>query len=176
MNITYSKLLPVHAKQYREIRLESLKLYPAFFGVTFEEQSKLPELRLERFIKQHDANHFVMGAFAEDSLISISGLIGICGFVAHNDYDLDHTGTLIQMYVKEAFGGQKIGLGLTKAILAEAFKLANIKHVLLGVNPHNSRAIHVYEQAGFQVYAHEASLLENKNHLQLMMFHDQQSV
>jgi hypothetical protein len=47
MKITYSKLLPSHAKQYRELRLESLKLYPEFFGSSFEEQNKLPELRLE---------------------------------------------------------------------------------------------------------------------------------
>jgi RimJ/RimL family protein N-acetyltransferase len=176
MTITYRKLLPVHAKQYRELRLESLKLYPDFFGSSFEEQSKLPELRLERSIKQQDANTFAIGAFAEDSLIDISGLIGICGFVAHNDYGLDQTGTLIQMYVKEAFGGQKIGLGLTKAILSGAFTLANINHIILGVHPHNSKAIRVYEQAGFQVYAYDAHPpATTGHHVQLMIFHEQQS-
>jgi RimJ/RimL family protein N-acetyltransferase len=172
MKITYSKLLPTHSKHYRELRLESLKLYPDFFGNSFEEQSKLPELRLESFIKQQDENNFVIGAFAEDTMRGNYGLIGICGFAAHNDYGLDQTGILIQMYVQEAFSGQKIGLGLTDAILAEAFKPATIKHVLLAVNPRNTKAIRVYEQAGFQIHKHDINPLTATGHpMQLMIFH-----
>jgi diamine N-acetyltransferase len=174
MKITYAKLSPTHAKQYRELRLESLKLYPNFFGSNFEEQGKLPELRLEHAIREQDPNAFAIGAFAEDSLIDNSGLVGICGFLAHNDYDLDETGTLIQMYVRKTFSGQKIGVGLTKIVLAEAFKLANIKQVILGVHPQNSKAIRVYEQAGFQVYTYGAVPPTATDHpIQLMLFHEE---
>jgi diamine N-acetyltransferase len=170
MKITYSKLLPTHAQQYRELRLESLNLYPDFFGSSFEEQRHLPELRLERFIKEQDANQFAIGAFSEENLI------GICGFMSHNDYGLEQTGMLIQMYAREAFSGQKIGLGLTKVVLAEAFKLANVNHVLLGVHPQNSKAIRVYEQAGFQLYRHDVfPLTATGQPMQLMMFHDESS-
>jgi ribosomal protein S18 acetylase RimI-like enzyme len=79
------------------------------------------------------------------------------------------------MYVRKTFSGQKIVLGLTKGILAEAFKLANIKHVLLGVNPRNSKAIRVYEQAGFQIYSHDTNALTATGHAtQLMIFQREQ--
>ena len=146
MAIRYQKLLPEHATQYCDIRLESLKLHPEHFGSKYEEQIKLPELRLERTVKEQDKDSFVMGAFAAEDLI------GIFAFTAHNEFGLAATGTLIQMYVQKAFSGQKVGLGLTKALLKATLERPDTKQIILQVNPRNARAIRVYEQAGFQTF------------------------
>ncbi len=143
---TYHKLLPVYAKAYQNIRLESLKLHPENYGSSYAEQVRLPELRLEHAIKEQDTDRFIIGAFAEKTVI------GICGFVVENDFGLGQTGTLTQMYVKEAFRGQKIGLKLAESILKGAFRLPNLERVALEVNPQNRAAIRVYEGAGFETF------------------------
>ena len=75
MKISYRKLGSAETRQYREIRLESLKLHPESFGSTFEEQSKLPKLMFEKALEQPVDDRFVIGAFDQKVLI------GICGFI-----------------------------------------------------------------------------------------------
>lgn len=106
----------------------------------------LPELGLEQAIKRQDTRAFVVGAFADEDLI------GICAFVPASDYGLAKTGSLIQLYVKEAFSGQKIGMRLANVLLVEAFSLADVEQVVLEVHPYNGKAVRVYEQAGFRHY------------------------
>lgn len=165
MDVTYRKLLPADAKRYRAIRLESLQHHPESFCANVEEQRALPELRFETFIKQRDPSHFVVGAFAQEDLI------GICGF-AEDAAAPKGTGTLIQMYVRGAFSGQKVGLGLVRATLGEAFTLPEIKRVMLEVKKHNRQAIHVYEQTGFSTVDGEENE-PTRDDTQLMVIHAQ---
>jgi len=152
MDISNRKLDPTTARQYREIRLESLIKHPESFGSTFEEQSRLPKLKLEEEIERESDDFFVIGAFDRNEIIGICGFIPFCLF----DYlGLKNAGTIVQMYVRSAYSGRKIGLNLIKATLHEAFKISNIDHVVLGVKEDNLRAIRVYEQAGFQPYPPE---------------------
>jgi len=148
MNISYRTLVAVDSRHYRDIRLESLKLHPESFASTFEEQSKLPKLMFEKALEQPVDDRFVMGAFDQQTLI------GMCGFipVSSDHDDLRNAGAIIQMYVKPAYRGRKIGLGLIKAVLQEAFKLPGIDQIVLGVMKGNMSAIRVYEQAGFERY------------------------
>jgi len=148
MKITYRKLVAIDSKQYREVRLESLKLHPESFGSTFAEQRKLPKLMFEKALEQPVDGRFVIGAFDQESLIGICGFIP---FVLDSKDDLDNTGTIIQMYVKSAYRGRKVGLGLIKATLHEAFKIPGIEQIVLGVKKGNMSAIRVYEQAGFEI-------------------------
>jgi ribosomal protein S18 acetylase RimI-like enzyme len=149
MKISYRKLESADAGLYRAIRLESLKLHPDSFGSSYEEQRKLPKLMFEKALESPVDARFVMGAYDQGELI------GICGFVplVADDYQaLRPAGTLIQMYVKPAYRGRKIGLGLVKALMHEAFSLPNIEQVVLEVKEGNMGAIRVYEQAGFLTY------------------------
>lgn len=161
MEISYRKLAAEDAGAYRNIRLESLKAHPESFGSTFEDQSKLPQLMFEKALVQPYDKRFVLGAFSQDELI------GICGFVPSNDFDLLHTGTLIQMYVKATYHGRKIGLNLVKALLQAAFNIPAIEQVVLGVNVGNLGAIRVYGQAGFQTYQSET----NDGEFRIMIIH-----
>ena len=167
MNVYYQKLLPEHTPQYRAIRLESLKRHPEHFGSKYEEQIELSEMRLESAIKRQESDRFVMGAFIEEQLI------GICAFIAHNDFGLNQTGTLIQMYVRVNFAGNKIGLGLTKALLEEALERPDITQVILEVNPKNAKAIRVYKQSGFEVFTPETATPAQLEESKFMMFEDE---
>jgi ribosomal protein S18 acetylase RimI-like enzyme len=167
MEISCRKLTAADSAQYREIRLESLRLHPESFGSSFEGQRKLPKLMFEKALEEPIDERFVVGAFDQQALI------GICGFVPFASDDrgqLKGTGTIIQMYVKAAYRGRKIGLNLVKATLEEAFKIAGIEQVVLGVAEGNVSAIRVYEQAGFRTYSLEGGEAEmNKEGGQLMI-------
>ncbi len=148
MKISYRKLTASDAAQYRAIRLESLKAHPESFGSTFVEQSQLPKLMFEKALPQPVDARFVIGAFDHDDLIGICGFIP---FVPGDDSDLPHTGTLIQMYVRAAYSGRRIGLGLVNYVIQAACKIPDIEQIFLEVREGNMSAIRVYEQAGFQV-------------------------
>jgi RimJ/RimL family protein N-acetyltransferase len=166
MNISYRKLTAVDARHYRAIRLESLKLHPENFGASFEEQSKLPKLMFEKALEQPVDDRFVMGAFDQQTLI------GICGFIpfVRDHDDLKNTGVIIQMYVKPAYRGKKIGLGLVSALLDEAFKLSDIEQVILGVVKGNMSAIRVYEQAGLELCNPEGREIDmNEDELRMII-------
>ena len=145
MEITYRKLGPADAAQYRAIRLESIRAHPESFGSGYEAQAKLPKLMFEQALERPYDQRFLIGAFDQDELI------GICGFVpkALTNTDLAHTGTIIQMYVRAAYSGRKVGFNLMTAVIAEAFKLGDIEQLVLGVRIGNLSAITVYEQVGF---------------------------
>lgn len=141
--ISYRKLGSADSAQYREIRLESLKLHPESYGSTYEEQSKLPKLMFERALEKGADDRLLFGAFDGEMLI------GICGFVQRNWFGLSDAGTIVQPYVKSAYRGRRIGLSLVQAVIDEAFQDPDVRQIVLGVNPDNTSAIRVYEQAGF---------------------------
>jgi len=151
----YRVLGPLDSGQYREIRLESLKAHPDSFGSSFAEQRKLPKLMFEKAIEQPTDDRFVLGVFDQKDLI------GICGFIPlglENIYDLSNAGALIQMYVRQAYSGRKIGLTIVKNTIRKAFRISGIEQIVLEVKEENKSAVHVYEQAGFHIY----NLEENK--------------
>jgi ribosomal protein S18 acetylase RimI-like enzyme len=156
MPISYRKLASVDSRSYREIRLESLKAHPESFGSSFEEQSKLPKLMFQKALEQPVDDRFVMGAFDQQVLVGICGFIP---FVFDDHHDLGNAGTIIQMYVKPAYRGRKIGLNLAQATIQEAFKISGIEQIVLGVREGNMSAIRVYEQAGFRTYNENDSFL-----------------
>lgn len=148
MTIIYRKLTAADAPTYRAIRLESLRLHPQNFGASYEQQKVLPKLHMEAVLEEGENGRFVMGAFEHDQLI------GICAFVpfAPEDKPRQGDGMIIQVYVKAAYSGQKVGLGMMQAIIQAAFQQPNINEIVLSVKLGNVAAIRVYEQAGFTVY------------------------
>ncbi len=146
MNITYRTLQPEDAAKYRQLRLESLRLHPDMFGSSYAEQAGIEKLMFERAIEERAGDRLMMGAWQGESLI------GLCGFVAHNFYDVDNHGVIIQMYVQDLYRGKRIGLALVRATLEAAFNAFDIDGIVLEVVSHNERAIRVYEQAGFKFF------------------------
>jgi ribosomal protein S18 acetylase RimI-like enzyme len=149
MKITYRKLDAADSKRYREIRLESLKVHPESFGSTYEEQRQLPKLKFESLLEQPVDASFMVGAFDQGTLI---GICGFLPFIPSDEHGFQYAGVIIQVYVKSSYSGRKIGPNLVKAVIDEAFKLADIEQIILEVAEGNTSAIRVYEQAGFRTY------------------------
>ncbi len=110
----------------------------------------------EKALEQPVDDRFVIGAFDQKTLI------GICGFIPFVP-NFSNAGEIIQMYVRSAYSGRKIGLGLVKAAIHEALKISGIEQIVLGVKEGNMSAIRVYEQAGFLTYTTEGSEEEANN-------------
>jgi len=149
MELSFRRLTVKDAKQYRSIRLESLKLHPDRFGASYEEQSRLPKLMFEGALEAPVDERFVIGAFDQGLLIGICGFVPVVDIV---DQDPQNAGTLIQMYVRKAYRGRKVGLRLVQATIQGAFSNPSIEQIILGVQNDNLSAIRVYEAAGFRTY------------------------
>jgi len=146
MNISFHKLLPHHTKQYREIRLESLRDFPDNFGSDHAQESAAEKLAFEKHIEQQTQDNFIVGAFDGEALI------GICGFARDNNKKGRHRGIIIQMYVKPAYAGKGTGLKLLQATIDEGFEIPGIEQLVLGVITNNSSANKIYERAGFREF------------------------
>jgi RimJ/RimL family protein N-acetyltransferase len=149
MRVAYRRLLADDAARYREIRLESLKAHPEAFGASYEEQARMPKLMFEAAMEEPVDERFVVGAFDGEVLV---GIFGYVPFAMDESLEPGGAGTLIQMYVRPAYRGNKIGLGLTRAVVEEAFTDPGLEQIVLGVKEGNVSAIRVYEEAGFWTY------------------------
>jgi RimJ/RimL family protein N-acetyltransferase len=146
MRINYRRLNPGDSKDYRDIRLESLKNHPDSFGSSHEEESMNPKLSFENYIEEKNPYKFIMGAFDNERLI------GICGFFQETQKKSRHRGTIIQMYIKLEYAGKGIGSSLLKVLINEAFKIQEIEQLVIGVMANNESAKRIYSNAGFKEY------------------------
>ncbi|HGS4649909.1 TPA: GNAT family N-acetyltransferase, partial [Vibrio cholerae] len=72
----YCKILkPQDSQKYRELRLESLRLYPEAFGSDYKTQSQLPKLFFEQMIEKESNDHIMLGAFYNNELVGLCGLL-----------------------------------------------------------------------------------------------------
>ncbi|MCD1117767.1 GNAT family N-acetyltransferase [Chryseobacterium turcicum] len=140
MNIKYRNLLPCESKDYRKIRLESLKEFPEAFCANYQETLNIRKLTLEDDIEKQTINKFVHGVFANQELI------GICTFVKSDE----NIGNIYQMYVQKGFQGKNIGLNLIQETIKEATKRYGYLEIFLEVSIHNLKAKNFYLKAGFE--------------------------
>ncbi len=146
MPITYRKLQPNESTLYREIRMEALKNNRDSFATTYEDEMAKPKLHFERCIEEQTPNRFTAGAFEDENLI------GICSFMQEERGKEQHKGWIMQMYVKPAYKGRKIGFHLLSTAVQLAFEIPAVEQLLLGVMSTNIAANRIYEQAGFVEY------------------------
>lgn len=138
--------------KYRELRLDSLRLYPEAFGSDYETQSQLPKLFFERMIEDESEEYVMIGAF-DDGVI-----VGLCGLIP-----LKHIGSLevVQMYVSSHARGKSIG----QALLSKAKSILvarNEQKLELTVYSNNASAIKAYESFGFtQVASKDDEIVMN---------------
>lgn len=130
------------AALYRDIRLESLKLYPHAYATTWESSSALPD---EHWASSPE-RMALFGAFAENG-----EMLGLVGYFRSNGDKDRHRGWLVQMYVREAARGSGCAMALVEAVIAHAE--TEVLEVHLGVWDKNPSAIRFYEKAGFRIYA-----------------------
>jgi len=127
------------SRNYRELRLESLKLYPESFGSGYETQSKLPKLFFERLIEDESEECVMIGAFSGEELVGLCGLIPV-----------EQTGSLevVQMYVSSNFRGKSIGKMLLSKAKSVLLSRSESKLELM-VYSSNFVALKSYDSFGF---------------------------
>src|SRR5215203_429470 len=103
MEISYRKLKPSEARDFRRVRLECLQKFPDSFGTLYENEVGKDKLYFEELIEQDSADVFFYGAFAAGD----DELIGIAGFVRGDRTKTRHRGEIAAMYVKPDFRGRQ---------------------------------------------------------------------
>jgi len=128
-------------REWREIRLEALKKSPDSFISSHAEESKNPD---EIWIEQLKS-FTKFGYFIDDKII------GCCGLSIEKATKISHTATLFGMYIKDEARGNGAGFALVNFVKNYA-KKNHIKHLYLGCNAENYRAVKLYKKCGFKIY------------------------
>ena len=141
------------ASAFRALRLEALRLCPAAFGSSFEEEQHLTLADFTRRVAPEPPDA-VFGAFGDDAT-----LVGMAGFRVHKNVKERHKSTLWGMYVQPAAQGRGIAAALVRAIIEHARDLAGVEVLLLTVTADNAAARALYDRAGFVPYGIERRAL-----------------
>lgn len=156
MEVIYRILEPEDSIQYRNLRLESLKLHPECFGTGYEKQSKLPKLYFEKHIEECSKESVMLGAFLGTELI------GLCGLTTSGMNQVE----IIQMYVVEKLRGQSIAQKLIE-YGKSCLRTLRCNSMILTVYVNNQQAIKLYQKVGFTVIRTD----ENKVHMAFVEEH-----
>jgi ribosomal protein S18 acetylase RimI-like enzyme len=132
--------------QYRDLRLEALRVAPTAFGADYQESLQLPGSawleRLRGNVNSHAQTLFV----AERSSV----LVGMTGVARGNGAKRQHSATIWGVYVRASARGQ----GLAGTLLAHAMLWAQqmgVTRLELHVNTTNTKALELYQRAGFTI-------------------------
>jgi RimJ/RimL family protein N-acetyltransferase len=136
------------AVQYRDIRLEALRLHPEAFGSAFEQEAAEP---LSFFEQRVTVNTIFAGLRDEE-------LFGVAGFMPESGMKRAHKAHLWGMYVRQAARGTGLARQLVEAVLT--FAQERVELVQLSVVAGNVPAQRLYASLGFTPYGLEARALK----------------
>lgn len=150
--LSVRRLRAADVDAYRQIRLEALEIAPpeAFASTLAREQA----FSRQDFIHRLE-NGCALGAFAEDALVGIVGLVVAAGEKER------HKGTLVGMYVRDSARGRGAGQALIQALLTVA--TGQVEQVNLVVSESNVAARRLYERCGFSAYGLEKRSLKYRD-------------
>lgn len=137
--IKIRKLLPNRWKEYRELRLESLRKDAIAFSSSYGEEKKLSESEWERRTKN------TLFALSDDKPI------GMIACVFNNKRKIRHIANVYGFYVKENYRYRGVGNKLIKSALSLIKKNKDIIKIGLTVNPKQKAAVRLYKKFGFKV-------------------------
>jgi RimJ/RimL family protein N-acetyltransferase len=129
---------------YRELRLESLKVHPEAFGSSLEYEGEKP---ISWWAERLETTT-VFGGWVNNS-----PLVGITGFAVEDGVKLRHKGVLWGMYVRPEARGTGLAAALVQQVVAHAQTL--VEQVCLTVVASNVAARRLYSAAGFEEYGLE---------------------
>ncbi len=133
------RLAPSRWKDYRLLRLESLRQSPLAFGSSFEEEVSFSESEWKRRMK---GTCFAMAGEVPVGMV-------VCSFT--KEVKFRHIAEIFGLYVKERYRGRGIGTALLEHALKLARDKRRIVKVRLYVNDRQRAALRAYEKAGFKV-------------------------
>lgn len=137
--IVIRKLPAERWREYRALRLESLKNDPSAFGASLEEEQNLPE---EAWKKRMPNVLFAL---------SDGVPVGTTTYVFETQMKFRHIAEIYGFYVSPGYRGRGIGTRLLEAALTRIRRKRGIMKVKLEANAEQLAAIGVYKRAGFVV-------------------------
>ena len=140
-NLVVTRLGPEDAALVRELRLELLAAFPAYFSADPEFEKTLTLQHWEERLSAPGRHWFLCRMDGD--------IAGICAFsrVTHSRKEA-HRGDLGSMYVRAAYQGQGVGEALLKSVFDVAQE--TVEQISLTVNAENARAIAFYKRMGFR--------------------------
>lgn len=144
-DVTIRRLAAADLRAYKALRDEMLEGHPeAFTSDALTERHRraddyIPRLGIERL----EGGHFVLGAWQGGALL------GAIGLERDMRPKVRHIGHVIGMMVRDHAQQRGVGRALLDALIAEARGPAGLEMLTLSVTDANSRAVRLYERAGF---------------------------
>jgi ribosomal protein S18 acetylase RimI-like enzyme len=152
--LTFRFLVADDARQYSNIRLESLESEPEAFGSSAEEHRRLTEDEVAKRLAGDLANNFVVGAFAGERLV------GTAGFFRNLGLKERHKGRVWGVYVTPQQRGTGVGRKMMQLLLERAMGVEGIEQILISVVTVQAAALSLYRSLGFESYGRERRALK----------------
>jgi len=158
MTITISNLATADWKEYKLIRLETLKNAPHAFSSKYSEAIKYENTYWIGLLEDKN-NLFILAKFGKTP-------IGIIRITINDNEEDENTAVLGGFYVSEAYRGRGVGALLAENALKSISKLRNINKVRLYVKPSQEAAISLYENNSFEMLgAKDGEYIMDKSNL-----------
>ena len=136
--IKIKKLPDYRWKEYRDLRLESLKNEPTAFGSSYEEEIKLSDNEWKKRICN------ALFAFLNGKPA------GMIVYIFNKKIKARHIANIFGVYVKKEFRGGGIGWKLVESAISLIKKNKRIIKINLCVNPKQKAALNLYKKFGFK--------------------------
>lgn len=146
-NITLRLLTDTDLPAYKALRDAGLKSDPEAFTTDFDTASALPAATYATRLGQPPDDHFMLGAFTDDGQ-----MLGAVVCERQTPLKKRHEAALVGMIITPGARGRGIGRMLLKEFDALVRRLPGLEHVVLSVTAANTRAVRLYEAAGFARY------------------------
>ncbi|TYP70086.1 GNAT family N-acetyltransferase [Paenibacillus methanolicus] len=137
------------AERYRALRLRALREHPEAFLSTYEAELDRP-IEMTRSKLAPEAGKFTLGAMDEHG-----ELAGVATLVRETNPKVAHKANVYAVYVAPEARGQRVGMSLMQALIAEARACDGVEQLHLTVMASNEAAVRLYTAAGFAVYGTE---------------------
>jgi RimJ/RimL family protein N-acetyltransferase len=155
------------ASSWQELRLEGLQTDPSAFASSYEEESSrsITDVETQFMESWNKPDHFILGCFYRDQLISIAGLF------PETMEKRKHIATIWGVYTKTNFRGQGVASLVMMEIIKMAKKNIHLKRINLSVEVKNISAIALYKKFGFNEWGIEpnALVIHDKSYDELYM-------
>lgn len=136
------------APAYRELRLEALRNHPEAFSADYAANEGQPMTYWTERLRSLDSDGMMYFAVSDNKLI------GMCAIYRGNSPKIQHSATLVSVYVQPAWRGWRIADGLITSCVEWA-RRQGVGIVKLGVVTANTAAIRCYARCDFKVYGIE---------------------
>jgi ribosomal protein S18 acetylase RimI-like enzyme len=144
--ITVREARETDLAQYRDLRLEALKLAPTAFGSDYQESLALPGSAWLERLRGALSNHRRALFVADNAGV----LVGMTGVQREPGIKRQHNASITSVYLRPSVRGRGLGAQLMAHAMLWAQQMG-VKRLELRVNTQNSAAIALYTRSGFEI-------------------------